>query len=122
MKFKTTGGFTVLVGKNNTQNDRITTRLAAKEDYWFHVKDIPGSHTLLVCDGRSPSNADLTQAAQLAAGYSKAAEADTVPVDMVQVRYVKKPAGARPGMVIFKNQTTVFVRPAKEIDVRHQEN
>lgn len=122
MKFKTTGGFTVLVGKNNTQNDQITTRLAAKEDYWFHVKDIPGSHTLLVCDGRLPSNADLTQAAQLAAGYSKAAEADTVPVDMVQARYVKKPAGARPGMVIFKNQTTVFVRPAKEIDVRQQEN
>lgn len=116
LKFKTTGGFTVLVGKNNTQNDRITTSLASKEDYWFHVKDIPGSHTLLICDGRLPTDNDLTQAAQLAAGYSKAAGSNTVPVDMVQARYVKKPAGARPGMVIFKNQTTVFVHPEKEIN------
>lgn len=114
MRFTTTGGFTVLVGKNNTQNDHITTRIAAKEDYWFHTKDIPGSHTLLITEGRTPSNADLEQAASLAAYYSKAAGADTVPVDMVQARYVKKPAGARPGMVIFKNQTTVYVHPGKE--------
>ncbi|MBQ7288739.1 MAG: NFACT family protein [Clostridia bacterium] len=113
LRFMTDGGFTVLVGKNNTQNDRITTRMATKEDYWFHTKDIPGAHTLLICNGRQPADADLEQAAQLAAGYSKAAESELVPVDMVQARYVKKPAGARPGMVIFKNQTTVFVNPMK---------
>lgn len=122
MRFTTTGGFTVLVGKNNTQNDHITTRMAEKDDYWFHAKDIPGSHTLLVCNGRIPPNADLEQAAQLAARYSKGAEADTVPVDMVQARYVKKPAGARPGMVIFKNQTTVFVHPMKGMEISQNGN
>lgn len=122
MRFQTTGGFTVLVGRNNTQNDQITTRIAAKEDYWFHTKDIPGAHTLLICGGGRPENSDLTQAAQLAAGYSKAAESDSVPVDMVQARYVKKPVGARPGMVIFKNQTTVFVHPMKGINTNNHGN
>lgn len=115
LKFVTSGGFTVLVGKNNIQNDYITTRIAEKGDYWFHVKDFPGSHTLLVCGGKTPSNADLEEAAELAAGHSKAANAQTAAVDMVEARYVKKPSGARPGMVIFKNQTTVFVTPRKTV-------
>ncbi len=114
LRFKTTGGFTVLVGKNNTQNDYITTKLATKDDYWFHTKDIPGSHTLLVTDGKVPGNTDLEQAASIAAYHSKAANLELAPVDMVLARYVKKPSGAKPGMVIFKNQTTVFVHPRKD--------
>ena len=108
-KFTTVGGFTVLVGKNNLQNDYLTLRLASKSDYWFHTKNIPGSHTVLLCDGKEPSDADLTEAAILAARHSKASEQDRAEVDYTRIKNVKKPSGARPGFVIYDNYKTTVV-------------
>lgn len=108
-KFTTSGGFTVLVGKNNLQNDYLTFKVASKNDYWLHVKNIPGSHTILLCDGKDPNDADLTEAAVLAAKNSKAAEQDRVDVDYTRVKNVKKPSGSRPGFVIYDNYKTTVV-------------
>ena len=108
-KFITTGGFTVLVGKNNLQNDHLTFKVASKNDYWFHVKNIPGSHTILLCEGREPGDTDLTEAAVLAAKNSKAAEQDRAEVDYTRVKNVKKPSGSRLGFVIYENYKTVTV-------------
>ncbi len=108
-KYVTSGGFTVFVGKNNLQNDYITFKLASKSDFWFHVKNRPGSHTVLVCEGREPSTLDLTEAAELAALNSRAAGEDRVEVDYTRIRNVKKPAGARPGYVIYEGYNTALV-------------
>ena len=108
-------GTTVLVGHNNIENDYLTMKLAAKTDVWMHTKDIPGSHIIVRMEnGRTVD--DLTaeliyEAASIAAYHSKAKESDNVPVDYVPVRYVKKPAGAKPGMVIFTHNQTVYVTP-----------
>ena len=109
IKLCTSGGFTVFVGKNNLQNDHLTFKVAKKGDYWFHVKDIPGSHTLLICDGREPGEADLTEAAIFAARNSKAAGQDKVLVDYTRAKNVKKPSGARPGYVIYDSYNTTVV-------------
>ncbi|MBE6749617.1 MAG: fibronectin/fibrinogen-binding protein [Ruminococcaceae bacterium] len=109
-------GYKILVGKNNIQNDIITTRLASKRDIWFHVKNIPGSHVVVLCDGNEVSEETLLQAALLAAKNSKAANSSQVPVDYTQIKNVKKPAKAKPGMVIYTTNKTVFVNP-EEIDV-----
>lgn len=114
-KFVTSGGFTLLVGKNNTQNDYLTFKMAEKGDLWFHVKDLPGSHVIMITDGAEPSERDYTEAAEIAAGYSKAT-ADLVAVDYTRVKNVKKPAGSKPGFVIYKTNFTAYVRPRKEID------
>ncbi len=113
IKLETSGGFTVLVGKNNIQNDHLTFKVAAKNDYWFHVKDIPGSHTILICDGKEPSDTDLTEAAVIAAKNSKAAEQDRAQVDYTRARNVKKPSGSRPGYVIYDSYKTTVVDPRK---------
>ncbi len=110
MQYKTSGGYTVLVGKNNIQNDHLTFKAAAREDIWLHVKDIPGSHVILVTGGEEPSEVDYTEAAEIAAYYSKAT-AGPVAVDYTKVRNVKKPAGAKPGFVIYKTNYTAFVSP-----------
>ncbi len=104
-------GFKILVGKNNTQNDLITTRLAGKNDMWFHVKNIAGSHVVVFSNGEPLSDATVLQAATLAAKNSKAASSAKVPVDYTPVKFVKKPAGAKPGMVIYTTNKTVFVTP-----------
>lgn len=105
-------GFTVLIGRNNKQNDMLTLRTAAKDDLWLHTKDIPGSHVIIRRDNRQAVPDDvIAQAAQLAAYYSQARDADKVPVDYTEVRHVKKPKGARPGMVIYFEQTTIYVKP-----------
>lgn len=114
MTFKTDGGFTVLVGRNNLQNDRLTLKDADKDDIWFHTKDYHGSHVIMVTDGREPSELDYTQAAELAAGYSQA-KADLVAVDYTRVKYVKKPAGSKPGFVTYKTYYTAYVKPRKTI-------
>ena len=106
-------GYKILVGKNNRQNDYLTTVLAAKNDLWFHVKNIPGSHVILMCRGGEVSDATLMKAAALAAANSKAAGSSQVPVDYTPVKYVKKPNGAKPGMVIYTTNKTVFVTPQK---------
>ena len=110
-KFVISTGHTVLVGRSNNENDYITFKLAQKGDYWMHTKDIHGSHLILQLNGEEPAEDDIYEAASIAAWYSKGKDSDNVPVDYVPVRYVKKPAGARPGMVIFTNNRTVWVRP-----------
>lgn len=104
-------GFKVLVGKNNKQNDELTFKLANKEDLWFHVKDLHGSHVVLITDGKVPSQEIINQCASLAAFYSKGAQSSNIPVDYTLVKYVKKPSKAKPGMVIYTNQKTVNVQP-----------
>lgn len=104
-------GYKILVGKNNRQNDYLTTVLAAKDDLWFHVKNIPGSHVIVRCRGGELSDATVMKAAALAAANSKAAGSSQVPVDYTPVKFVKKPNGAKPGMVIYTTNKTVFVTP-----------
>ncbi len=111
----TSGGFTLLVGRNNVENDRLTLKVARKEDLWFHAKDYPGSHVILVTEGREPSDTDYTEACQIAAGYSKASS-QTVAVDYTRVKNIKKPQGARAGFVTYKTNYTAFVRPRKTLD------
>ncbi len=111
MRLMTSSGMEILVGKNNLQNDCLTFRTAGKDDYWFHVKNVPGSHTVLVCRGKEPSETDLTEAASVAAYYSKMCDSDKVQVDYTKIRNVKKPSGARPGYVIYDRYNTANVRP-----------
>ncbi len=111
LRFEVADGFTVLVGRNNRQNDQLTMRTANNNDWWFHVKNSPGSHTVLVTEGRAPTQAAMEQAAVLAARHSRARGSSQVPVDYTQVRHVSKPQGARPGMVIYVQYKTLFVDP-----------
>lgn len=110
LKFKTSGGYTVLCGKNNKQNDYITTKLASKTDWWFHVKNLPGSHVLMQCDGEEPPEKDFTEAAEIAALYSKA-QGDNIAVDYTLAKHVKKPSGSKPGYVIYHVNWTAYVTP-----------
>ena len=110
--FISTTGTTILVGKNNLQNDQLTLKTASKNDIWLHAKDIPGSHVII--RDSNPDEATLLEAAKLAAYYSKYRLSSQVPVDYVQVKHVKKPNGAKPGFVIYENQQTLFVTPEKE--------
>ena len=109
LKFVTSGGYTVLCGKNNTQNDYITTKIAEKSDWWFHVKNMPGSHVLLQCK-EEPGEVDFTEAAQIAAYYSQA-EGNNIAVDYTNAKHVKKPAGSKPGFVIYHVNWTAYVTP-----------
>ena len=106
------GDFTVLVGKNNKQNDYLTCKLAKNSDIWFHTKDIHGSHVILkVGNSTNIPDSVLYKCASLAAYYSKARMSQNVPVDYTYVKYVKKPNGAKPGMVIYTNNKTLYVNP-----------
>ncbi|MBP3255807.1 MAG: NFACT family protein [Clostridia bacterium] len=107
-------GFTLYVGKNNKQNDYITTKLGKNEDIWFHTKDIRGSHCLLKCNGSKVNDNTIVACAQIAAYYSKAKLSSNVPVDYCYIKNVKKPSGAKPGMVIFTNNQTINVNPKKD--------
>ncbi|MDO4203294.1 MAG: NFACT RNA binding domain-containing protein [Selenomonadaceae bacterium] len=112
--FTSPDGVKILVGKNNSQNDRLTFKIAQKDDIWLHTKDIPGSHVIirLTEAGLTPdllSEATLLYAARLAVQYSQAKGSTNVPVDYTRARYVKKPSGAKPGFVIFTNQKTIAV-------------
>ena len=102
-------GFTILVGKNNKQNDYLTLRIADPEDIWMHTKNIPGSHVIVIYKGEDFPNTTLTEAAELAAYYSKAQDTPLVPVDYTEKRNVKKPNGAKPGMVIYETNKTAYV-------------
>ncbi len=111
LEFFTSNGFKVLVGKNNRQNDKLTLKQAKKTDIWFHTKDIPGSHTILFTDGKTPDEKSIFEAAEIAAKYSKAANSSQVPVDYTLVKNVSKPQGAKPGMVIYVKNKTLYVTP-----------
>lgn len=120
LKFKTSDGFTVLVGRNNRQNDKLTMKDANNNDIWFHTKNIPGSHTVLVTDGKAPTETAMEEAAVLAAQHSRAKDSAQVPVDYTQIRYVSKPQGAKPGMVIYVQYKTVYVDPTTESKAKQQ--
>ena len=109
--FTTSSGFQVLVGRNNRQNDHLTLKDADYRDLWFHTQKIHGSHVILRTQGREVDDDTIVEAAKLAAYYSQARESGNVPVDYTPVKYVKKPAGARPGMVIYSTCRTVNVTP-----------
>jgi predicted ribosome quality control (RQC) complex YloA/Tae2 family protein len=107
-------GYKILVGKNNKQNDYLTTVFANKNDLWFHVKNIAGSHVLVLCGGNDVSDETILKAATLAALNSKAANSSNVAVDYTPVKFVKKPNGAKAGMVIYTTNKTVYVTPKGE--------
>lgn len=112
LHFESVDGFDIYVGKNNTQNDYLTLKLANSSDIWFHTKNIHGSHTIIKLGlNKDVPKTTLMQAAQIAAYYSKARESSQVPVDYTQVKNVKKPNGAKPGMVIYDHYNTVYVTP-----------
>ena len=107
--FRAPDGTEILVGKNNLQNDRLTTKTAARSDLWLHTQKIPGSHVILRTGGHEPSEETLALAAMLAAHFSQAQGGSQVPVDYTEIRHVKKPSGSKPGFVIFTDQKTLYV-------------
>ena len=111
MEFKSSGGYRILCGKNNHQNDYLTTRLASKSDYWFHVKNQPGSHVVMMTDGEEPGERDFTEAAMIAAYHSKVSEGQNVAVDYTLIRNIKKPSRSKPGFVTYLTNYTAFVTP-----------
>ena len=111
MQFVSDDGFTILIGKNNRQNDQLTLKLAQGEDIWLHTKQIPGSHVIIKTAENQISKTALEQAALLAAYYSAARASESVPVDYTQRKFIKKPAGARPGMVIYTTNKTIYITP-----------
>lgn len=113
--FVTSDGYDVYVGKNNIQNDLITLKYAKKSDWWFHVKNAPGSHVVMTCDAdEEPPARDFTEAAELAAFYSSRKDGENVAVDYTKIRNVKKPAGSVPGYVIYVSNFTAYVDPKSE--------
>lgn len=118
MTFRSSDGFQILVGRNNRQNDLLTTKLAYKTDLWLHTQKIHGSHVIIASGGAPVPDRTVTEAAQLAVWYSQARQGQNVPVDLCSVRQVKKPAGAKPGMVVYENYRTVYVSPDEELLTR----
>ena len=112
--FRSSEGLRILVGRSNTQNDQLT-REAFKSDYWFHTQRIHGSHVILCTEGREPDSRSLQEAAMLAAWFSQGRDSGQVAVDYTQIRHVRKPSGARPGMVIYDNYQTAYVTPLESI-------
>ena len=115
MEFRSTAGLRVSVGKNNAQNDRLTTKEARKGDIWLHTQKIHGSHVILHTGGAEPDSESLREAAMLAAWFSQGRESGNVPVDYTPVKFVKKPAGAKPGMVVYYTYETMYVTPEEEL-------
>ena len=115
MRFESTGGFPIYVGRNNRQNEELTFRAARKDDLWLHAQKVPGSHVIVACGGAVPPDDTVTQAAQLAAHYSANGSGQNVAVDVTPVKQVKKMAGGKPGMVIYHTYRTVIVNPYPDI-------
>lgn len=110
-EFVSCDGYRILVGRNNRQNDILTLKYANRGDIWMHTQKIPGSHVIVECSGSTPPDSTLTQAAELAAYFSRARESGQVPVDYTLVKNVKKPSGAKPGKVIYVDYKTAYVTP-----------
>ncbi|MEG0456776.1 MAG: NFACT RNA binding domain-containing protein [Oscillospiraceae bacterium] len=102
-------GFIILSGRNNIQNDTLTLKTSKPTDIWFHTKDIPGSHTVVISENKAVSEETILQAAKIAAFNSKGKYSSQVPVDYTEIKNVKKPAGAKPGMVIYVKNKTIYV-------------
>ena len=114
-EFRSSAGLRILVGRNNRQNDRLTTKDADKRDIWLHTQKIHGSHVILCTDGTEPDEQSLMEAASLAAYFSQAQGSAKVPVDYTPVKFVKKPAGAKPGMVVYTTYQTMLADPDEEL-------
>jgi len=117
-RFVSSDGFVIYAGRNNKQNDALTLKSAMKGDLWLHTKNIPGSHVIVECSGQELPDRTITEAATIAAYYSRAKESVNVPVDYTRVRFVKKPQGAAPGRVIYTNYYTAYVTPDEELCVK----
>ena len=117
MRFESTDGFPIYVGRNNRQNEELTFRLARKDDIWCHASKVHGSHVIISCGGATPPDDTITQAAQLAAYYSETGDGQNVPVDVTAVKQVKKIPGGKPGMVIYHTYKTVIANPYPDIVV-----
>lgn len=111
LEYELSDGFVAYVGRNNIQNDELTLRMSRANDLWFHTKFIHGSHTVIKTNGQKPSDDVIVEAAKICAYYSKARNSANVPVDYTVIKNVKKPSGAKPGMVIYDNYNTVNVKP-----------
>ena len=117
MRFTSTDGYPILVGRNNRQNEELTFRLARKDDLWLHAQKVHGCHVIIACAGVTPPDDTITQAAQLAAHYAESVGGQNIPVDMTPVKQVKKAPGGKPGMVIYHTYKTIIVNPYKDIVV-----
>lgn len=115
LKYLSSDGFTILCGRNNIQNDRLTLKDSHKTDIWFHTQKIPGSHTVILTEGREVPNRTLEEAAVIAAYNSKARNSKKIPVDFTLIKNIKKPPGAKPGMVIYNEFRTAIVDPDPEM-------
>lgn len=116
IEYKSSDGYTILVGRNNCQNDQLTLKFAEKSDLWLHTQGITGSHVIIVTDGEMPPDRTIEEAAVIAAVNSKGRNSGLVPVDYCLAKFVKKPSGAKPGKVIFTNYKTAFVKPDAELE------
>lgn len=114
-EFLSSDGFKILVGKNNKQNDHLTLKVADNNDIWLHTKNIPGSHVIIKCEGKEVSDETLFEGAMLAAYFSKSKMSAQVPVDYTKKKNIKKPNGAKPGMVIYETNNTIYVTPTEEL-------
>ena len=117
MRFDSTDGYAIYVGKNNQQNEELTFRFARKDDLWLHAQGVHGSHVIIACAGVQPPDDTITQAAQLAAYYAETAGGQNIPVDVTPVKQVKKHPAGKPGMVIYHSYRTVIVNPYADIQV-----
>ena len=118
LRFVTDDGFEVLVGRSNTQNDELSTKIARRTDFWLHTQKVHGSHVILRCEGREPSALALEQAASLAVTYSQGRDGGKIPVDYTMVRNVRKPSGAMPGKVIYTEYQTMLARGDEDLTRR----
>ncbi len=117
MRFESTDGYPIYVGRNNRQNDELTFKLARKDDIWCHASKVHGSHVIISCGGTTPPDDTITQAAQLAAYYSETSGGQNIPVDVTRVKQVKKIPNGKPGMVIYHTYKTVIANPYADIVV-----
>ncbi len=117
-EFMSSDGFKILVGKNNKQNDHLTLKVADNNDIWLHTKNIPGSHVIVKTEGKSISDETIYEAAMLAAFFSKSKMSSQVPVDYTKRKNIKKPNKAKPGMVIYETNSTIYVTPTEELVAR----
>ena len=117
MRFTSTDGYEIFVGRNNRQNEELTFKMARRDDIWCHASKVHGSHVIISCNGTTPPDDTVTQAAQLAAYYAETGGGQNIPVDVTTVKQVKKTPGGKPGMVIYHTYRTAIVNPYPDIVV-----
>ena len=110
-RYRTTGGFDVIVGKNNTANERLSFSVASGKDLWFHIKGAAGSHVILRTSGAVPDDQSMTEACEIAAYHSSQSYGQLVPVDYTEARRIRKIPGGKTGMVTYTDQKTAYVTP-----------